>query len=304
MPTSRRRVAAVLVVTQLCFATLSVVGKIVLREMSGQGLVLVRVAVAAIVFYALHRLTTNERIRSRGDYARLALYSVLGVSLNQLLFLVGLRSTTATAAQILLLAGPAITLFAGILLGRERSTVLKWLGIALASAGALLLIGVMPPGGRVGNLLVLANVTCYAIYLVLARDIARSYKPLTVITWIFVFGAIALLPVGLAPAMRELPDLSVQAKLGVVWIIVFPTLVAYYLNVWALGKAESSFVSTFLYLQPLITAFLAYSILGERLTVLMLPAAVLIFGGVAITIREQRAGHVAPSPAERTVIEA
>ena len=109
----RRSVFAVLALVQLFFATLAIAGKIALRELSSPALVLVRVGGAALVFFAIHRLTTNEKIRDRRDYFLLALYSVLGVSLNQLLYLAGLERTTATTAQMFIVAGPAITLAVG-----------------------------------------------------------------------------------------------------------------------------------------------------------------------------------------------
>jgi drug/metabolite transporter (DMT)-like permease len=79
----RRSVFAVLAIVQLFFATLAIAGKIDLRELSSPALVLARVGGAALVFFAIHRLTANEKIRDRRDYLLLALYSLLGVSLNQ-----------------------------------------------------------------------------------------------------------------------------------------------------------------------------------------------------------------------------
>jgi drug/metabolite transporter (DMT)-like permease len=90
--------------------------------MSAPALVLARVGGAALVFLAVHRLTTNERIRSRRDYLLLALYSVLGVSLNQLLYLAGLERTTATTAQMFIVAGPAVTLAVGMMRGVEQES--------------------------------------------------------------------------------------------------------------------------------------------------------------------------------------
>ena len=59
---------AVLALVQLFFATLAIAGKIALRELSSPALVLARVGGAALVFFAIHRLTTNEKIRDRRDY--------------------------------------------------------------------------------------------------------------------------------------------------------------------------------------------------------------------------------------------
>src|SRR5687767_9752244 len=112
--TSRRSVFAVLALVQLFFATLAIAGKIALREMGSSSLVLARVGGAALVFFVLHRVMVREKIRERRDYFLLALFSVLGVSLNQLLYLEGLDRTTATTAQMFIVIGPAITLALGM----------------------------------------------------------------------------------------------------------------------------------------------------------------------------------------------
>lgn len=299
----RRSVFAVLALVQLFFATLAIAGKIALRELSSPALVLARVGGAALVFFAIHRLTTNEKIRDRRDYLLLALYSVLGVSLNQLLYLAGLERTTATTAQMFIVAGPAITLAVAMMRGVERGTPIKWTGIVLAASGALTLVAAVPANNRLGNLFILTNVVIYSVYLVLTRGIVRRYHPLTVITWIFAFGAVALVPIGAAPLVRELPELSVDGWLAVVWIIALPTVAAYYLNVWALLHVESSIVSTFVYLQPVLTALMAVSILDERPSARLIPSAALIAVGVAVTLHEQRARERGPSPADQSMVE-
>jgi drug/metabolite transporter (DMT)-like permease len=107
----------------------------------------------------------------------------------------------------------------------------------------------------------------------------------------------------LLPVINEFPATSLGTRLIIVWIIVFPTVTAYYLNMWALTKVESSMVSTFVYLQPIITALLAMPILGERPSLRMLPAAALIFAGVAIAIQSARRPDHRPDPADQAVVE-
>ncbi len=301
--TKRRTVFGVLVLVQLFFGGLPIAAKIVLREMTSPALVFLRVGGGAAIFYVIHRFTTNERIRSAGDYWHLALYSLLGVSLNQLLYIEGLSRTTATAAQMLVVAGPAITLAVGIGRGTERGTLLKWIGIALAAGGALSLIAAVPPAGRIGNLIILVNVTTYAIYLVLVKGIVRRYHPLTVITWVFIFGTVALAPVGGLSLVHELAATSVPVRVAMLWIILFPTVGAYYLNMWALTHVESSMVSTFVYLQPITTAALAVPMLGEHPSARMIPSALLVATGVAVAIHAQRSHETGPSPADQSAVE-
>jgi drug/metabolite transporter (DMT)-like permease len=289
---------------QVLFATLPIAAKITLEELSSPAITLLRVSAAAFIFRIIQRLTVHERIRSTGDYLRLAYYSVLGVSMNQLLYVTGLSMTTATAAQMLITGGPAVTLLVAILLGKERATRSKWIGIALAGSGALLLVGLASmETGALGNLLIVVNMIAYSLYLVSARDILHRYHPLTVITWIFIFGAIGLMPFGLLPVINELPTTTPTARLMLLWIIVFPTVTAYYLNMWALTRVESSVVSTFVYLQPVLTALLAIPILGERPSLRMVPAAMLIFAGVAISIQAKRRPDHKPDPADQAVVE-
>lgn len=297
------RVVIALVLVQVFFATLPIAVKVVLRDLSSPALALLRVAGAAALFWVLHRVTVRERVRSRRDFGRLAVYSLFGVILNQLLYITALTLTTATAAQTLVTAGPAMTLLIAILAGREHGTRAKWAGIALAGSGALVLVGVgLHEGSALGNLLALLNVAAYSVYLVISRGLLRRYHALTVITWVFVFGMAGMVPWGIGPAWREVGGMSPASWALMLYIIAVPTVGAYYLNMWALARAESSLVSTFVYLQPAMTAALAVPFLGEHVSWRMLPAVALIFGGVAVAVR---AGRSRPptGPAEQEVVE-
>jgi drug/metabolite transporter (DMT)-like permease len=285
---SRSTVVALLLV-QLFFATLPIAVKVALRDLSSPALALLRVAGAAALFWIIHRLTVHERIASWRDYLRLALYSLFGVIANQLLYITALTLTTATAAQTLVAAGPALTLLVAIVLRKERSTAAKLVGIALAGSGALMLVGVgVHEGSVLGNLLALLNVTAYSVYLVISRDILRRYHALTVITWVFVFGVVGMLPWGLGAVLAEAGGMRPETWVALAWIVLVPTVGAYYLNLWALARAEASLVATFVYLQPILTAAMAIPLLGERPSLAMIPAALLIFLGVGVALRGGR----------------
>jgi drug/metabolite transporter (DMT)-like permease len=288
------RVIIALVLVQVFFATLPIAVKYALRDLSSPALALLRVAGAALLFWVLHRVTVNGRVHNWRDYGLLAVYSLFGVILNQLLYITALTLTTATAAQTLVTAGPAMTLLIAILAGRETGTPAKWLGIALAGSGALVLVGVgLHEGSALGNLLALLNVASYSVYLVISRGLLQRYNALTVITWVFVFGMVGMLPWGIGPALAQMGGMSATTWAMMIYIIVFPSVGAYWLNLWALARAESSLVSTFVYLQPVMTAALAVPLLGEHVSWRMIPAVMLIFAGVAVAIR---AGRTRPAP--------
>jgi len=162
-------------------------------------------------------------------------------------------------------------------------------------------------GSGVGNLLALANVVAFSAYLVISRDLVQRYDPLTVTTWVFVFGAMGILPWGLPALLAEHGAVSGAAWAALAWIVVFPTVGAYYLNAWALKRVESSVVAIYVYLQPIGTALLAGPVLGERLSPRLLPAAGLIFAGVTVSVwaerRNNKLRHAEVSVAEQESVE-
>lgn len=280
----QRSVYLALLLVQVLFGTMPIAVKVALRDLSSPGLALLRVSFAAILFVVLQRVLVGERIRRRRDYLELALYSLFGVVCNQLLYITSLTLTTATAAQTCAAAGPAMTLLFAILLRRESATPLKWVGIALAASGALSLIGGAGGGAALGNLLALLNTACFAIYLVISRGLAQRYHPLTIITWVFVLAVPGMLPWGAGAVLADARHAHPATWLALAWIVIGPTVGAYYLNVYALAKVESSVVSTFIYLQPLVTAALAVWLLDEIPSPRVIPAGLLIFAGVAVTV--------------------
>jgi drug/metabolite transporter (DMT)-like permease len=92
-------------------------------------------------------------------------------------------------------------------------------------------------------------------------------------------------------ALAQAPGMSMTAVAALLWIILLPSVAAYYLNMWALTIVESSVVSTFVYMQPVGTALLAIPILGEHPSARLIPGAALIFAGVMVAIRSGRRSH-------------
>jgi drug/metabolite transporter (DMT)-like permease len=224
---------------------------------------------------------------------------MLGVVMNQLLFLEGVKRTTAINTNILVTTVPAFTLAIALLFGRERATWSKIGGIVLAAAGALYLIGPdrirLDPTTAFGNALVACNTASYGAYLVLSKRMLERYHPVTVITHVFLFGAVIITPLGLL-ALRhvDLAELPGRALLGLGYIVVFSSTMAYFLSIWALQHTESSLVAMYVYLQPVMTVVAAPMILGERLTMRAGIAALAIFAGLAMATWGQQRSSRAP----------
>ncbi|OGU01735.1 MAG: hypothetical protein A2085_11645 [Gemmatimonadetes bacterium GWC2_71_10] len=283
------KVHAVMALVQAIFATLPIAAKFVLPELGPTGIVFCRIAGSAIGFGALIQLSGAPKVSKWKDLAGLAGLAVIGVVFNQLLFLEGVQRTTAINANVLITAIPVFTLAIALLLKRERATVGKVAGILIAAAGAVYLIGpdriTLDPAGTTGAAMITANTLLYAGYLVLSKDMLKRYPPLTVIAYVFGFGAVMILPFGAAElAHADITSLSAQALVALVYIVLFPSLTAYFLSVWALRRTASSQVAMWVYIQPVLTAVAAPAILGEKLTPRAVAAAAVIFAGMGLTV--------------------
>lgn len=276
-----------LILVQVMFGTWPIFGKIVLRSISSTALVGVRIVGATIVFALLHRKAREIFSLPKRTIGTLILCSLLGVVINQLLFVKGLSYTTVINATLITTTIPVFTLAISIILGFDRATWRHVLGIALAAAGVTYLVdpfqATLSAQTTVGNILIVINSLSYGAYIPLSRDLVKRYGPLNVITWLFLIATIITFPVTIYSwsdvGLNQVPS---NAWLALVYIILVPTVGAYFLNSWALTRVTPGIVAIYIYLQPLMAFGLAPLVLGERLNSRTIVACVLIFAGVAV----------------------
>jgi drug/metabolite transporter (DMT)-like permease len=289
------RALAALLVVQLLFGAMPVLGKLAIPAFGPGGVAMLRMLGASLTFFVAARVTRTPPL-PLAEQPRVLLLSVFGISANMLLFLFGLSRTSATHAALLTTTIPVLTMLAAWALGRERLQAHRGVGIALALAGVVYLVSGREPAGEAtvaGDLLVVANCTSYAIYLVLSRDLLARVSPLAVLPWLFAWGAVCSAPFTGLPPLSGHPA---AAWVAVAVIVLGPTIGTYWLNLFALRTVPSSVVALFIYLQPFVAAALALPLLGERPTVRALAASGLTFAGVWVATRPRSPFSRAPAP--------
>jgi len=265
--------------------------------MSSTSLVALRVVGASVAFMLLQVKLGQLRKIPRRDLAWLVLCSMLGVALNQLLFVKGVALTTVINATLLGTTIPVFTLVVSIAFGYDGISLRRTLGIALAASGVVYLVDPLrvdfSAQTNTGNLLIVASSLFYGAYIAVSRDLFKRYGALNVISWMFCIGCLVTVPVGAyALSGDNLQAAPVTVWLAVIYIILVPTVVAFYLNAWALTRVTPSTVATYIYLQPLIAFGLAPLILGETFNSRILIASLLIFAGVGVVTKRGRSRAV------------
>ncbi len=278
----RRREIWALLAVQVLFAANAVVGRLALRTFTPQAIVVFRICGAAAIFWLWGgREAWRERF-SRRDLLLLVVCAILGLVLNQGLYLFGLSLSSATEASVVGTSIPVFTVAIAMLVGDERFSAVKTCGIALALFGALSIAGIGHFSTlSIGDLLLVANCLSFAGYLVLTRRMAKRHDPMVLSRWTFAFAALMVLPVAaVAPFTHEV--VRPLAVGEAIFLVLGPTVLAYFFNAYALSRVDSSVVASFVYLQPVIAATAAIPLLGERLSARIGIGALLIFSGVLL----------------------
>ena len=282
-----------LFVVQLMFGSAPILGKFALEEFPSFVIVGFRVGGGALAFYILQRINGGMHLDKRIHYLYFAIFAVFGIVLNQLLFIHGLSLTTATNTSLLAVLIPIFAIIVSAGVGNDSLTVRKIGGILLAAAGVVYLIdpsnASFSSSTTQGDILVILNSISYAIYLAISKKLISHYGALKSIAWLFIFGSVVNIPIGLFSLQSvELAEVSMKAWLALAAVVIFPTILAYYWNTWALARVEPSIVAVYIYLQPIIGTFLAITILGEPWSIRIIAAMVLIFAGVYLVTKKKK----------------
>jgi drug/metabolite transporter (DMT)-like permease len=281
-----------LIIVQLIFGTWGIPGKIVLRVMPVFGLAALRVAGAAATLAVICKLRGGIARISKKDWSLLVACALLGVVFNQWLFATGLALTTVINTVLISTTIPVFTLLIGALIGVERASLRRFVGIMLAAVGVFFLISParadLANGSRLGDLSIVASALMYGAYIAVSKRLVHSYGALSTMTWIFIVSIIPTAPIGVAATRHtSFANLHFGFWLALVYIVLVPTILAYYLNAWALTRVPPSTVAVYIYLQPLIAFALAPILLGESVGLRTVLSSLLIFAGVLIVTRRR-----------------
>jgi drug/metabolite transporter (DMT)-like permease len=297
------RVHAILILAQVLLGGFHVVGKVVLVQVPPLALTAIRIGLAAPLL-ALFAWRHDRVLPPRRFLPYLAMLGVVGIFGNQVLFALGLQRTTAINASILMPSLPVFAVAVGALLGVEKIDRRRLAGVGLSIAGALVLVDprrlTLGSGAASGNCLILCACLCYASFLVLQRPILRQLPWRTVVAWSFVFGALPVLPLGWSSlAALRLPAISAATWMGVVYTVLFGTVIAHTINIWAVRRSSPSLVAAYSTLQPVVATALAATFLAETLGRAELLGFALIGGGLwCVSAAARPASATAPAPAK------
>ena len=246
------------------------------------------------------------------DIGRIFICGASGISAMGLLFLYGLRATTATNAACITPFAPCLTFVLAVLCKYEpnKSFLLRVFGVTIGCVGALVttigherteirisLVGNQPRLSNlpsfIGDIAIVLSCLNIAIYLLISKELVKKYKPIWLTTWIMFSGATFTLFVTFLSLLAAGGSWSGWSKWHIdkafvveeIYATLFASVLAYALRVWAIKYLNATTVAMYFCLDPPATALIAAIFLGESLHFNQFVGAVLIIIGMYFTIK-------------------
>jgi drug/metabolite transporter (DMT)-like permease len=226
-----------------------------------------------------------------GSFGSFFWLGVVGNTIYQSLFANGLAHTTSANSSLIVTSTPVMVALAGGTIGIERVTRGVVLGLALTTAGVVIVMGArgaaLSSQTLVGDFLVLASCVCWAAYVLGMRQVVHGISSLRATTLTLVTGTPGLVLAGLPGLLRTdwsrvggttVFDVFYSAGLSLVMCYLL-----YNRNVRLIGGVKTTVYTCAI---PVVATLIAWPVLGEQPTWPQAAGAILIIAGVLVTRRK------------------
>lgn len=287
---SRSRLYGLLALMLLIWAANFIFAKVAVRDAPPLLVACLRTVLSGLIMIPVYRVASRRHVDpalrpwTARDLPRMAAIGVLGIVGNQFAFVIAISYTSVAHGAIVNALSPVLVLLGAAALGQERLRARKVAGMLASAAGvAVLQLGRVPSGqsSPVGDALMLGNAALFAGFSLLGKQLSTEVGSLAVNAVAFWGGAVLALPYAAWGLWRLGPaHVGTAAWVGIVYMSVAPSIVAYLIYSYALRYLPSSRVASVTYLQPVLATLLAIAALGERPGLAYACGALVILGGV------------------------
>ncbi len=220
--------------------------------------------------------------------------ALLGLSFYGLFFIfynIAVGYTTAARASLALSTLPLQTMAVAALLGAERLTWRKSIGVLIAVIGVCAALatslGQAPEGAWRGELIMAGAVLSMSFYNVVSRPFIKRSSALGFLAVGMGSGAVVLVLVGLLTgSVSALASFGPAQWWAGLYLGVAGGALAFILWVMALERASPTRVTATMTVNPVAAALLAQQLVGEPLTLDLLLGLVAVFAGIWLATTE------------------
>lgn len=287
----RGRALLAAAVTVVLWASAFVVIRTVGAEFSPGALALGRLASGSVVLVAL-LLLTGTGLPPRSALRAIIISGVLWFGIYMVALNWAEQYVDAGTAALVINTGPVlIALLGGLFLGEGFPKRLM-VGLAVAFTGAAV-VGLSSSEGAatvLGVVLCVVAAAAWAVAVLVQKPALAHASALQMTTGGCVVGTVACLPF-VGQLIGEVVAAPLPATLGLVYLGVFPTAIAFTTWAYALARMTAGQVGATTYAVPALVVVMSWLLLGEVPGPVALAGGGLCLAGVAITRWQTRVGR-------------
>lgn len=284
----------------------SVTKALIPEWMTAYGIIIVRLVGGAILMWLTSLFIKCAKIQKE-DWLKLILGGAIGLFLFIFLFILSLKYGNPIDISIIMTLPPVFVILIGVIFLKQRPNWLEYLGVVISFIGAAIVIlggghhgdagghHYTVKGNLIGDILAIASTICYAFYLVILEGPTKTYKPITMLRWVFLFSAIpALVLIPFATKEPIFYTTKAVPWIEIAFILFCVTFIAYFLVEPAIKYIGSELVAIYQYLLPVFATISAVLMGLAKLHWLQVIAmAIIVVGMVCTNIGKKKRQTVA-----------
>ncbi|HDZ27341.1 MAG TPA: DMT family transporter [Candidatus Aminicenantes bacterium] len=274
----------------LCWAINFSFMKIALREFSPLAFNGLRLLFASLILITALFVRGEGFSVAKSDIPKILFLSIIGNTVFQLLFMHGLNWTTASNTSVIMAMTPVFVVILSVFLKQEKIHWAGWLGIVISFIGFYFIITKQAGTFHFsweelrGDLMILICNLFWAIYTVFSKPFLEKISPLKWTTITLAIGTVFYLPFAALDIVRiQWSEISFQAWAVLFYSGLFPIAICYVVWYASVRRVGNSKTAIYGYLSPIFTILFAYLLISERITLLQIGGALIIFAGVYLT---------------------
>jgi drug/metabolite transporter (DMT)-like permease len=267
--------------------------KVALQDISPIAIVWLRFSMGVLILGIAVSMRGQFSLPGKGEWAYFSLLGFLGITFHQWLQSNGLQTSEAGTTAWIVSTTPVFMALLGWTVLKEALSWIKTSGILLAFAGVLLVVSKgdlasvsVGKFGAPGDVLILISSVNWAVFSVLSRRGLKSYPAGLMMFYVMSLGWLFTSILFFAQTgLAEISNLTTNGWLGVIFLGIFCSGLAYIAWYDALQALSSAQTGAFLYIEPLVAVVVAFFVLDEPITVISLVGGAIILFGVWIVNR-------------------
>lgn len=219
------------------------------------------------------------------DIPTFIILALTGVTFQYVIQVSAQDFTSATSASLLINSSVFIIMILGALFLGEKMTWMRIMGAVIGFVGVALLVtkgslSLEMDGNALGDMMIILCAFLWSVYSIYGKKISMKYHPLVLLNYIFILGAIGLIPFYFLTPHMPIQSVPLPAMAAILFLAIFCSIIAYLIYNIALEKMDASRVAVYIYFVPLSTIILAAFILNETLTMASAAGGLMVLLGM------------------------